>query len=322
MRKFLGFLVLLLILFLVGSFFMPTRFVVKQEVFIANNKAVVYNKMQDIGALKDWLQEIRKKQVTQNRSSIYWEEHGEVYDCKIEKKESLKEVVLLAQDIHSKHSFTATYNLEELGEKLSRVSLEVISSATLNPITRYYYGFKKRKLERIFESMLVHLKKVSEAVHYERFHLSTPKVTHKKDVVFSLARKANLLSLSRSKQQGVDSLLESRLYRYRVLDTTSSSYVQYTDWADSTVAYNFCIPLYKKPTKKQLLWLQGGEVDLVEGKFFTSTYEGATQDLPLAWDSLYTLLVKKGLVAEGLPLEQFLSKTDSTEQRKLFIRFH
>lgn len=320
MRKFLGFLVLLITLFLIGSFFMPTQLVVNKEILIANNKAVVYNKIQDIATFQGWLEKVRKKQITQNESSIYWEEQGRIYSCNLEKKEALKEVVMFAQNVQSKQSFTATCSLEDLGEKLSRVRLGVVSSSTLNPVVRYCYGLGIQNMESLIEEALLYLKKDSEAVHYERFHLSAPKIVYKKDIVFSLERKANLPSLSQSKQKGVDSLLENRLYRYRVLDTTSSSYVQYTNWTDSIVGYKLCIPLYKKPSKKQLLWLNGGEVDLIEGRFFTSTYEGAAQDLHLAWDSLYSVLAKKGHIAEGLPLEQFLRQTDSTEQRKLFIR--
>lgn len=320
MRKFLGFLLVLAALFLLSSVFMPTQLRIKEEVRIASNLAIVYNSVQNIQTLQNWLESKREKTVTQKEAHIYWEEQGRTYSCKIQTRKPQQEVMFVVQNAKKEESLTGRCTLEEIGEQQTNLRMEVSSPPTLNPFVRCSYGLDKKKIERAFQSLLGYVKEVSEAVHYERFHLSTPKVVVRDDIVFSVPKQSLLATLSQDKMQKTDSLLKNRLYRYHMLDTTRSTYLQYTAWKDSLVNYNLCIPVLRMPTEKQSLWLRGGKMALVKGQFYMATYEGAPQDVPLAWDSLYRSLAKTESLPKGLPLEELIQTTDSTEQRRLFIR--
>lgn len=320
MKRFLGFLLLLFVLFLLGSLFMPTRLNIKRDILIDNNYSVVYSKVESIAVFESWLEDVRGKRVSLKKDAIFWEEQGRPYSYKIVERKPKKEVVSITQDIKSKQNFIGRFYLKQIAEKQTKLVLEVVSEPTLNPILRYIYGLDKAKLGQILEEALVFRKEVSEAVDYERFHLSSPRVISKNDTVFSIPKETTVATLSQRKKERIDSLLLNRLYRYKMLDTLRNHYLQYADWSENKVAYNVCIPLVKFPTKKQALWLRKGRVTFVKGQFYTSMFRGVPEDLPLAWDSLYVELAKSNKVAEGLPLEQFIEKTDSTETHQLFIR--
>lgn len=319
MRKFLGFLFFLTFLFLLGSFFMPTQLQLKRQITVANNSAVVYEKLQDLAMFQGFLEQSRGKKVVRKAEAIYWEEDGRSYSHKIEERKGDK-IRTITQELSSKQNFIAYFFVTEKGERQTQLILEINSPATLNPFLRYNYGIDKKKIICIIDNALAYIKNVSEQVHYERFYLSNPVISFRDDTVFSLPRQTKIAALAQAKELQVDSLLKERLLRYRMLDTSRSAYLQYTDWQDSLVRYELCIPLRKLPTKKQVIWLQGGNVSFVKGYFYTAIYKGMPQDLPLAWDSLYTKLAEADKAAVGLPLEQLIQKTDSTELRRLSIR--
>lgn len=319
MKKFLGFLVSLAVLFVLGSFFMPTRLQIKKQIAIANNKAIVFDKVQDINTFQNWLKEERQKNVQQKGELVYWEENGKRYSYNIEKR-GQDQIFATIQELESQHNFTVSFSIKSNGERDTNLAIEIISEPSLAPISRYRYHFEKQEVIQLVERGLEYVKQASVGVHYERFHLSSPEVVVWSDTIFRLPRKNTIIALKQAKDIPVDSLLIDRLLRYRMLDTARSCYLQYTNWSDTVVQFNVCIPLVKLPTKKQGLWLRGGNVDFVKGTFYTATYKGAPQDLHLAWDSLYTKLSEQGKVAEGFPLEKLIQKTDSTETRKLFIR--
>lgn len=320
MRKIIGLFLLLLLLFLLGSVFMPIQLEIKKEILIDNNKSVVYNKIQDIRTLQEWIKVSHRDKSNEESKDIYWEIDGVTYLCSIEEREPKNKVTLIVEEIESKKEIRVSFVLQELADKATRVMLQVNYPKTLAPGTRYYYRFNKAKVEQLYESFLNYLKAESEKVHYERFRLSSAELLNKEEIVFAIVHQSTPQDILAEKTEKVDSLLLTRLYRYKLLDSVYDKYIQYTDWSDSVVAYDVCIPLLKNPTAKQLLWLQGGKVNFLKGRFYAATYEGASHDLPLGWDSLYQRLSKTENVAEGFPLEQLLEKTDSTEVRKLFIR--
>ncbi len=148
-----------------------------------------------------------------------------------------------------------------------------------------------------------------------------PNVELKEELVFSMPRYTTPTALPRTKTFDIDTDFKKRLLRYHILDTTKNVYLQYTKWNDSIVNYNVCIPLLKAPTKKQLWWFKKGKTVTAKGKYYTAIYKGSVADLPLAWDSLYSILKEKGISPKGLPLEEFIVKTDTCEQLKLFVQF-
>ncbi|PVX50898.1 hypothetical protein C7377_1221 [Balneicella halophila] len=320
MRRFLAFLLLLSFLYLLGSLFMPTQLIVKKEVTVENNKKIVYNVIQDLKTIQGWSNQDSEKRISLGVDKLYFELWDKEYHFYIKKNTPNDSLVLVAQNVDNKKKIFISYALEDVGETLTNIHLKVEFSEELLPSARYTYGLDKDKIEDAIESLLNHIKNVSEQIDYERYTLSPSRIGLRDDLVFAVPHRTEMSSIMEAKKQEIDSLLLARLSRYRLLDTTKVKFIQYSDWTDSLIQFNVCIPILRTPSPKQLLWLRGGRVDSVTGQYYSATYTGTPQDLSLAWDSLYSRLHASNNVAEGLPLEELLRKTDSTETRKLFIR--
>ncbi len=321
MRKFVGFLLLLAVLWLLGSLFFPTGLQLRESVNIFNNEKVVIQQFQQLKILGEWLAKGQGRTVRESTEAIYWSENNGNWKASFRNRRKERTLLLRVQNTDTKENYNAVISFEGISEKNTRVSVAVSSEQyTLNPLRRYgYYWSKKSAILKLKEA-LQFVKQKCEAIHFERFHLTNPKIVAKNDLAFCLSRDVKIVDLERSKEEKVDSLLLKRLVRYKLLDTLKNVFLQYVDWSDSTVNYAICIPLLKSPTSVQQLWLQAGECQTIKGRYYAATYMGKPQDLALAWDSLYTILKNKDIKLQGLPLEELIKKTDSSELRKLFVR--
>ncbi len=319
MRQFLGLFVLLAILFLFVSLFLPTQLVIKKEITIANNSKIVYNKLQNNQLLFDWLQKEKRTECWIEEHKIFWKANNTIlsYWLLQSTESQISFEIALSERAET---FKGTITIEGLAEKCTKVCFSLQSSASINPFTRYFYRFNKKKTRQLIQDFLSYFKKEVTKIHYERFHLSEPSFQNIDDIVFSIPKSTTPALLTQSKELQIDSLLKSKLLRYHILDTLRKPYIQYTDWQENSIRYNICLPLLKKPTAPQSYWLKDGEVGYVQGKYYTATYKGKFEDIHLAWDSLYHRLRLERLEPEGLPLEQFIEETDSSQIQKLFIR--
>ncbi len=321
MRKFVGFLLLLAVLWLLGSLFFPTGLQLRESVNIFNNEKVVVQQLQQLKNFGEWLEKVQGRTVRENTGAIYWSENNRNWKAYFQSGGKEGTLLLRIQNVDTKENYNAVISFQEIAEKNTRVSVAITSEQhTLNPLRRYgYYWSKKSAILKLKEA-LQFVKQKCEAIHFERFHLTNPKIVAKNDLAFCLYRNVRITDLQRNKEEKIDSLLLQRLARYKLLDTLKNVFFQYSDWNDTMVNYSICIPLLKSPTPRQQLWLQSGECQTIKGRYYTATYTGKPQDLPLAWDSLYTILKNKDLKPQGFPLEELLEKTDATELRKLFVR--
>lgn len=320
MRRFLIFLLFLTFLFLVASLFLPSQLYLKRYFTVANNSSIVYQELQGTKALSDWLINARKKKTEQIKGTVYWEEDGTSYSCKILARKPTTEIVFLVRNVQEDTDFTGLINIDKQTDKSTNVSLEVRSAATINPFLRYTYWLDKDKIEKLINDAFSYFSKSIAHIAYERFYLSEPKAIDLDRLAFVIPRQTTVSTLAMSKKQPIDSLLRARLLRYHILDTTSNTYIQYTNWTDSIVNYQICLPLLKSPTLRQSAWLKGGEITNVKGRFYMAKYKGSPADLGLAWDSLYHKASEAHKLPKGFPLEQLIEKNDSIESRLLFIK--
>lgn len=319
MRKLFLFFLILFVLFLFGSLLLPIRLELQEELTIYNNEKIVVKHIQSLELFEKWLIAEGKTPIL-NKGVLYWEEDAVRFKAKIQNTTEQQSVVDI-QSLDFKQNYQAFFEVKAKGNKQTDLQLNFTSATTLNPFVRYAYVFGNDKILKKIQHYLSFLKTESERIKYERFHLSMPNVELKEELVFSMPRYTTPTALPRTKTFDIDTDFKKRLLRYHILDTTKNVYLQYTKWNDSIVNYNVCIPLLKAPTKKQLWWFKKGKTVTAKGKYYTAIYKGSVADLPLAWDSLYSILKEKGISPKGLPLEEFIVKTDTCEQLKLFVQF-
>ncbi len=321
MRKFSFFLILLLFFLLLGSLFFPTGFDVRQSVIIFNNEKVVTQQFQDLQILKEWIKKAEGKIVREDSAVIYWTDKDAKWRVRLLPKREKKRIFLRLQNIDTRENYIIRVTIRKEVENCTELSVKLLSERhTLHPVRRYLYLLNKKSVTLNLQSALQFVKQKCEAIHFERFRLTNPQIVSKNELVFSLPRSVKQFDLQKNKQRRGDSLLLKRLLQYKLLDTTKNMFVRYTEWNDSVVNYSTCIPLLKPPTSVQKSWLQAGEIQTIQGRYYATTYTGKPQDLPLAWDSLYTIMKDKGINPHGLPIEELIEKTDSSELRKLFVQ--
>ncbi len=319
MKQVLSLLVLFAILSLFVSLFLPTQLIVEEEVTIANDSKIVHKKLKDNKLLFDWLQKEQQKKCWKEENKIFWKTDNTIFSYQLlqNTESQVYFEIALSERIET---FKGIVEIEEFTGKQTKIHFSLHSSASINPFTRYFYWFKKKKAKQLIQDFLAYFKNEVTKIHYERFQLSESSFQTLNDIVFSIPKRTTPSRLAQSKKLQIDSLLKARLLRYRLLDTLRKPYIQYSDWQKDSIKYNLCIPLLRKPTQRQAYWLKGGKLASVQGKFYTATYKGKFEDIHLAWDSLYQRLKLAKLQPKGLPLEQFVEKTDSTQVQKLFIR--
>ncbi len=319
MKQILSLLVLFAILFLFVSLFLPTQLIVEEEVTIANDSRVIHNNLQNNNLLFDWLQEEQQKKCWKEENKIFWKTDNTTFSYQLlqNTESQVYFEIALSERIET---FKGTVKIEELAEKKTKIHFSLQSSASINPFTRYFYWLKEKKAKQLIQDFLAYFKNEVTKIHYERFQLSASSFQTLNDIVFSIPKRTTTSRLAQSKKLQIDSLLKVRLLHYRILDTLRKPYIEYTDWQENSIKYNICIPLLRKPTTRQSYGLKGGKVASVQGRYYTATYKGKFEDIHLAWDSLYQRLKLAKLTPEGLPLEQFITETDSAQTQKLFIR--
>lgn len=321
MKKIFSYIILLTIVLILFSLILPSKIESKQEILLYSHKEQVYQQLIQIDSLLQWfpLRTDRGEIHKLNPREVIWESEGKNNHLKILSDDPHK-VVYDVSEGNGAYKFILVFKILPLLENQVSLHSRFQTFGTVNLLNKFYNLFDKSKIKENQKTILKILKNRVEAYKYEKFKFQNVELINKKITCLTMEQTTTVRNLATTKENNISPHLQEKLRKYKLVDSTLNTFIQYTGWSDSIVSFNICQPIIEKPTIKQLRQLSPLKIKEDSSSYLSATFTGNTIDIGEAWDSLHHIAETKGYEIYGYPLEKTLKVAPDLIVKKIYFK--
>lgn len=317
MRRLLLYIILLGGCFVLLSLLFPSNIESKQEILLYGSEEQVYQQLTNVDSLLQWLPLVDKgaKANKLNHSEIKWGTKEESSYLKVLSTEPHKIMYEVWEG--GRQKLVLVFKILPLLENKVSVYSKFQTPSSVNPLNKFYNLFGKTNIKNDQRTLLNTLKERVEAYKYEKFRLRNIKLKHSTMLYLVMKQKATLENLD---DTSIPPNIVAKIKKYRLNDSTKKQFIQYTNWSDSLIDFNICLPVIQKPTAHQLWQLRPLQMKEDSHSYLSAIFTGKNTDIGEAWDSLHNIAKARGYEVSGYPLEQILEMKNNLVSKRLYVR--
>ncbi len=315
MRYFSFLFLTLVILFILGSYFLPSHIKTERDIEIDAPPALIFKQLNSPRKFAQWdpwsrfdteMERSFEGPESGVGSRYLWDsESAEVGAGSFEITDSKPHSFVQYRVDFVGKSFgnSSKFELKTLEAKKTLVQWTFETNKTLNPFTRYFNLIVDKGIGASLETGLAKLKNLTEATSISSLWIGEGEYEQHPSRYFLYTQRNSTPEQIEQDKRNTLSQLETQIQEEF---STQEQFIQYTNWTDSLITFNACqIVTDSILYTRKLQTLQGVAYAKTDSLVYSFPFVGEASDLPKAWQAAHKQFSLLNDTLSGFPIELY-----------------